>query len=79
MDTKPLLANLVTYVTIHICFKETEDATNQQKLPYAQVDMSKKKKNKDDKQLKVHMYVSNQLNIDYCTVCTYIHMYNPYR
>ena len=58
------------YVTIHICFKETEDATNQQKLPYAQVDMSKKKKKKDDKQLKVHMYVSNQLNIEYCTICT---------
>ena len=83
MHTKPLLANLVTYITIHICFKETEDTANQQKLPYAQVDMSKKKKKKDDKQLKVHsMYVSNQLNIDYCTVCTlytYIHMYNPYR
>ena len=59
MHTKPLLANLVTYIRIHICFKETEDTTNQQKLPYAQVDMSKKKKKKDDKQLKVHVIVKS--------------------
>ena len=46
---------------VHICFKETEDTTNQQIIPYAEVDMSKKKQKKDDKQQKVHMYVSNQL------------------
>ena len=40
---------------VHICFKETEDTTNQQIIPYAEANIkSKKKKNNDDKQQKVH-------------------------
>ena len=71
-----------SYITVQICFQETEDTTNQQIIPYAEANIkSKKKKSKDDKQQKVHsiyiyiyiyIYVSNQLNIDYCTICTYL-------
>ena len=44
-----------SYITVQICFQETEDTTNQQIIPYAEVDIkSKKKKNNDDKQQKVH-------------------------
>ena len=41
-------------------FQETEDTTNQQIIPYAEVDMSKKKKSKDDKQQKVCTCISKQ-------------------
>ena len=37
---------------VHICFKETEDTTNQQIIPYAEANIKSKKK--DDKQQKVH-------------------------
>ena len=61
-----------SHITVQICFQETEDTTNQQIIPYAEADIkSKKKKNNDDKQQKVIIYVSNQLNNDYCTICTY--------
>ena len=43
-----------SYITVQICFQKTEDTTDQQLIPYAVVDVSKKKKNKDDKQQKVH-------------------------
>ena len=37
---------------VHICFKETEDTTNQQIIPYAEANIKSKKK--DNKQQKVH-------------------------
>ena len=61
-----------SHITVQICFQETEDTTNSQIIPYAEADIkSKKKKNNDDKQQKVIIYISNQLNIDYCTICPY--------
>ena len=44
-----------SYITVQICFQETEDTTNQQIIPYAEANIkSMKKKNEDDKQQKVH-------------------------